>query len=190
VSFESKNGVLLDNYAFRGSDGHTLNRIPPAVLQSFQQHCNYQLIILHYGVNVIGSNNTDFAWYERAMNKTLLYLRANFPDTPILLIGTSDKATRSNGVWQTDAGVPVMTALQQQLAQQHKLGFWNLYESMGGYNAMVKWVSGDTVFAYKDYTHINPKGARKVATLLYTALMEDYRQYVSSAPAGDPDRDD
>jgi lysophospholipase L1-like esterase len=70
-----------------------------------------------------------------------------------------------------------LVEVQQALAEKMNLGFWNLYETMGGEGSMVKWVEGDTVFANKDYTHLNFKGAKKVAYLLYDYLMKEFENY-------------
>ena len=48
---------------------------------------------------------------------------------------------------------------------------------------MVNWVEGDTVLAYKDYMHVNEKGAKRIANLLFTKLMASkkfYEQYAQN----------
>jgi lysophospholipase L1-like esterase len=41
---------------------------------------------------------------------------------------------------------------------------------------MVSWV--DAGIAAKDYIHFSPGGARKIATILYSAIINDYNEYV------------
>jgi lysophospholipase L1-like esterase len=170
VSFEDRKGVYVDNFSFRGTNGTQLLKLDTNHLKAFNAIQAYQLIILHYGINVIGNNNKKLDWYRIGLNKTIQFVKTNFPHAAILLIGCSDKSTKTNGVYQTDEGIPALISLQQNLAQQNQIAFWNLYENMGGYNSMLQWVNGETTLAYKDYTHITFKGAQKIATMLYNSL--------------------
>jgi lysophospholipase L1-like esterase len=43
---------------------------------------------------------------------------------------------------------------------------------------MSVWV--DQKLAATDYIHFSPQGARKIATLLYSALINDYNSYLKS----------
>jgi lysophospholipase L1-like esterase len=70
---------------------------------------------------------------------------------------------------------------QKRVAKKTGSAFWNLFEAMGGKNSMVNWVEGDTVLANKDYTHLNHRGASKVAKLLYKHLMDEYNVYNASS---------
>jgi lysophospholipase L1-like esterase len=49
---------------------------------------------------------------------------------------------------------------------------------MGGKNSMPVWV--DQKLAATDYIHFSPQGARKMATFLYAALINDYNRYLKS----------
>ena len=57
--------------------------------------------------------------------------------------------------------------------------FFDMYDCMGGRNSMVSWVEAG--IAAKDYIHFSPGGARKIATLLYSSLINDYNTFVRSA---------
>ena len=54
--------------------------------------------------------------------------------------------------------------------------FWDMYEVMGGKNSMVEWVKLN--LAATDYIHFAPAGARKISTLLYSALIKEYENYL------------
>ena len=54
--------------------------------------------------------------------------------------------------------------------------FFDMYDCMGGKNSMATWV--DQKLAATDYIHFSPQGARKIATLLYSALINDYNSYL------------
>jgi hypothetical protein len=171
VSFEDTTGVYLDNFSTRGSNGTHLLKMDSSTLQQFNAIQQYDLIVLHFGINVL-NNSSNLDWYKIGLQKTISFLQRQFPHTAILIISTSDKASKTNGQYETDKGVPVLVDIQQQTAAKNGTAFWNLYLNMGGYNSMLAWVEGDTALAYKDYTHINFKGANKVANLLYKQITQ------------------
>ena len=190
VSFESPQGVTLDNFSFRGNSGMSLTRIPAAQLVAFGNVLDYRLIILHYGVNVASAKVKSYSFYERAMTRVVDRMQRAFPNASILIIGMSDKSSRIDGEFVTDPSVPRLLAAQQRLASRNHAAFWNLFEAMGGENSMVSWVEDKPALANHDYTHVNSRGAHKIADLLYTYLMAQYahptpvRARPTPAPAG------
>ena len=183
VSFESENGITLDNFSFRGNSGMSLTRIPFRQLAAFGKAQDYRLIILHYGVNVANAHVRDYTFYERAMTRVVNRMQRAFPQASILIVGMSDKGYREDGEFVTDPSVPLLLAAQQRMAQRNHVAFWNLFEAMGGENSMVGWVESSPPLANKDYTHVNSRGAHKIAELLFTYLMGEYAH---PAPAADP----
>jgi len=181
VSFESPRGVVLDNFSFRGNSGLALTRIPFKTLAAFGKELDYRLIILHYGVNVASASYASYKWYERGMTRVVDRMQRAFPNASILIVGMSDKSSRIDGEFVTDPSVPRLLAAQRQLAVRNHAAFWNLYEAMGGENSMVRWVEDSPALANKDYTHVNGRGAHKIAGLLFSYLMQEYAQ-----PSGTP----
>lgn len=194
VSFESPQGVVLDNFSFRGNSGMSLTRIPARQLAAFGNLLDYRLVILHYGVNVANASVKDYGFYERAMTRVVDRMQRAFPNASILIIGMSDKSSRIDGEFVTDPSVPRLLAAQQHLAQRNHAAFWNLFEAMGGENSMVSWVEDTPALANRDYTHVNSRGAHKIAGLLYSYLLDQYAHPAAtglkpvaapqSAPAG------
>jgi lysophospholipase L1-like esterase len=180
VSFESAQGITLDNFSFRGSSGLSLRRISPRQLAAFEEQQRYDLLILHYGVNVANARLANYHNYTKALGRIIDRLQAACPHTSILLIGMSDKGYRSQGDIVTDPSVPRLLAAQQQLAIQKHIAFWNLFEAMGGENTMARWVEASPSLANRDYIHLNARGARKVADLLYQFLMQHYQAFATS----------
>ncbi len=176
-SMESDSGVFVDNFSFRGNSGMPITKVSQSVYSQTDQCLGYDLIILEYGLNAVSPKVTDFSWYERGMNEVIKHMQASFPSASILLISVGDKSYRNNGVYETDPSVPILVNSQMHMAQKNKLAFWSLYDAMGGYGSMVKWVEGDTVYANKDYTHFNFRGAHKVGKLLFSKIMSEYSDY-------------
>lgn len=176
ISMEDSTGVYIDNYGFRGNTGALTLQLQPQVLEGFQQHFKYDLIVLHYGLNVVSHNDTNYAWYVRSMAKLVEKVKANFPGVPVLMVSTSDVAYNEAGVYITDPVVPVLVATQQNIARTNKTAFFNLYYAMGGEGTIANWVQGDTTYAYKDYMHVNERGANKVAGIFLDKLLHSSKK--------------
>lgn len=176
VCFEADNGVYVDNYSFRGISGVELGRLSRNVLEQTQSEHPYDLVVLHYGANILWKPElTDYTWYGRPMKKVLDSLRSDLPNTSFLVITTADKSYKKGGNYITAPGVTALLKTQHDLAKEHGTAYWNLYAAMGGDGSMTRWVEGDTVLANKDYTHFNRQGAAKVGALLYKAMMDEYK---------------
>lgn len=177
VCFESRKGIFLDNYSFRGISGIELGRLSTSMWRQMQSVRPYDLIVLHYGANVLYKpENTKYDWYGRTMVRVVDSLRRIFPRTSLLIVGTADKSYRKQGKYVTAPGVKALLKVQHTVAESHGLAYWNLYSAMGGDGAMAKWVEGDTTLANRDYTHFNFRGASKVGALLYKAIMDEYQE--------------
>jgi len=176
-SMESDSGIFVDNFSFRGNSGLPLTKVSQNVYSATNACLDYDLIILEYGLNAVSPKVKDFSWYEKGFLSTINHIKASFPNASILIISVGDKAYRHNGIYETDPSVPLLVSSQKKMAEKTGTAFWSLYDAMGGSGSMVKWVQGDTVYANRDYTHFNFRGAPKVGKLLYTKLMSEYADY-------------
>lgn len=178
VSFESENGIILDNFSFRGITGVEFRKIDENFLKAVQSANHYDLIVMQYGVNLLfRPNDTDYSYYTKNMTPVLEKFISAFPKTDILLVSSADRAFRYNGEYQTAKGLPNLLETQAKLAYDHHLAFFNLFETMGGENSIVDWASQKPPLANKDYVHPNGKGADILAEKLFHAMMNDYNNY-------------
>lgn len=177
LSFESDSGVFIDNYAFRGNSGLALTKMPGKVLRGFNTYFDYDLIVLQYGLNVANATMKDYSWYEAGMTRVINHLKNSFPSASFLIVSVGDKSYKNTAGYETDPSIPILVEAQKRIAQKTGAAFWNLYEAMGGYNSMLKWVEGDTVLANKDYTHLNHRGAGKIAAMLYQHLIKEFEDF-------------
>ena len=174
-SFESDSGFILDNYAFRGNSGLPLTKIPLDLLKASQEKLQYDLIILHYGLNVISEKSEDYNWYKIGMERMLSYFKRAFPNTSFLIVSVSDKSyVNEEGVYETILSLENLVEMQEFLAKEKKMAFFNLYQSMGGYNSMVLWADSIYPLANKDYTHLNFRGSKKVSNLIFNSFKNNY----------------
>lgn len=176
-NFDDGRGVHVDNFSQRGNSGIPLVNLKPQVMNAFQREFGYDLIVLHYGTNVLNYGTKAYSWYERSMKKAVDNLRECFPGAAILVISTSDKASKYDTEMRTDSAVVPLTRAQKRYAMQSKAAYVDLFTLMGGSGAMVRWVEETPAMANKDYTHFNFRGSRKVADLIYGQLDEGYATY-------------
>ncbi|HMG82078.1 MAG TPA: hypothetical protein VK559_03505 [Ferruginibacter sp.] len=179
AAFESNDGIYIDNFSFRGITGVEFNYFTPEFLAQVQKTRSYDLLIFQYGPNLLFRPNlTDFSWYTKKMQPILQKIKNAFPQTSILLVSTADKDYDYDGdAWQTEKGVEPLVDGQYAMARTTNIDFFNLYHAMGGANSLVNWVEGDTTYANKDYTHVNSRGGKRIATYLFNAIMNDYNDF-------------
>ena len=179
-SFETSSGVYIDNFSFRGNSGVPLSAITSEMYTAHANSLNYKLVILHFGLNVVSHQQSDYSWYKRSFQKTIQHIKTNFPEASILLLSVTDKGYRENNEWNTESNIPPFVSLQEKLALDNDVAFLNLYEAMGGYNSMKSWVETNPPLANKDYTHPNFRGAEKIAGILFDFVESKYDQFIAN----------
>jgi lysophospholipase L1-like esterase len=176
-NFDNGKGVHVDNFSQRGNSGLPISGFDAGVMQAFNTNLRYDLIILHYGTNVLNYGTKNYFWYERGMKKTVNKIKESFPGVSILIISTADKSTKYDLEMKTDSAVVPLMKAQKRYALETESGFVNLYTLMGGDGSMVKWVDESPARANKDYTHFNQRGAKAIGRLLYDQLNKGYEEY-------------
>lgn len=186
INSADNRGVHIDNFSSRGNSGLPLSLFNASLMQDFDKDLGYDLIILHYGTNVLNYGNLNYNWYERAMTRVVSQLKNCFQNTSFMIISTADKATKYGTEMKTDSAVVPLARAQYHYAKATESGFINLYELMGGENAMVKWVDEVPAMANKDYTHFNTRGSQKVAQFIYDELKSEYELFKKDKKQSQP----
>jgi lysophospholipase L1-like esterase len=177
ASFESKDGIFVDNFSMRGNSGVALDIIPDRILKQFNQFRDYKLIFLQYGLNVIREDSSRYGWYAKKMIKVIEKIKKDFPDASIVLLSVSDRSTNTDAGYKTSSGIPALRNTQRYIAKETGIVFWDLYEAMGGEDSMVKFVGSTPALGAKDYTHLTFKGGRKLAGSLVKSLLFELEEY-------------
>lgn len=178
IAMDDTAGICLDNFSLRGSSGLSLRQIAEKRLQEFNAVRPYDLIVLQYGLNVATQKGTNYDGYYKGMLSVIEHLKAAFPHAGILVVGVGDRAYKDErGELRTMPGVKNLIRYQQRLAAESHVAFWNLFEAMGGEGSMPAMVEAKPQLANYDYTHINFRGGRHLATLLYETLVYGLEQY-------------
>jgi len=170
ASLEGNDGVYVDNFSVRGVSGPQLKRIRSQMFEEFNEKQNYSLVVLQYGLNVSFPTEAHLQNYIKVMDAAIVHVKKAFPNTPIMLFSVSDRSTNQNGEYTTMEGLDKMITTQQNMAKKHQLMFWNMYNAMGGKNAMLTYVKNG--WANKDYTHLNFKGGKEIAKLFAKVLVQ------------------
>lgn len=178
ASFESKTGVVVDNFSMRGNSGIGLSFVKEDMYKSLDSLHHYDLVVLAYGLNVASDKAKDYNWYIRSMNPTIAMIKKSFPNSSILLIGCSDRGANVDGDLKTMPMLKELVQVQRNMAMENHICFWNMFEAMGGDSTMVVWAGmGKHAYANKDYTHLTFYGGKKMADILMGTLLYEKEKY-------------
>ncbi len=179
LSFESASGVIMDNIPLRGASGTLFRRISSTQLEKQYGAEPIRLVILQFGGNSVPYIDTK----ERAkkfgnyFKSNIKYLQAVLPRASFLVIGPTDMATKIKGEFVTYPMLETIRDEVQKAAFAQGVGYFDMYEVMGGKNSMKDWVTADPSLAAPDYVHFTTKGANKMSKLFYDALLKDFDKY-------------
>ncbi len=172
LSLETPTGIIVDNIPMRGSSGTVFTQIQRSQLTDFFEDTNTRLIIMQYGGNMIPQteNPSTISGYVKSLRRQVEYLRKCAPHAAILFIGPSDMSKRIDGEMTTNPLIPYMDRLLARMAHDEHIGYWSIYQAMGGYNSMLSWQQRG--LAGSDYVHFTRRGADKIGDMLADWLLE------------------
>lgn len=178
LAMDDTTGITVDNFSLRGNSGLSLRSVPVWMMREFNEQRPYDLIILQYGLNVATRLGKNYDHYIKGMQTALAHLKEAFPQAAILVVSVGDRDYKTEeGELRTMPGIKNLIRYQQNLAADEAVAFWNLFEAMGGEGSMAELVHAKPSMANYDYTHINFRGGKYLAGLLYEALVYGKEQY-------------
>jgi hypothetical protein len=177
VTIESEDGVVLDNFSFRGITGIELKNLDTAFLKEVSLRNHYDLVVFQYGVNMLyRPQDKEFDWYKRAFDPVIKKFRKCFADAELLIVSSADRAFRYENGYESAVGMEPLVEMQAGMAYDNQIAFYNQFQSMGGRNAIVRWADSSIALANKDYIHPNHRGAEKLGELFFLAFMKEYKK--------------
>ncbi|MFK7049921.1 hypothetical protein FLACOL_02666 [Flavobacterium columnare] len=177
ISFEPENGIVLDNFSFRGITGIELNKISIELLQKLNQENYYDLVVFQYGVNLMfRPNDLNYDYYYEKMSPIIKKFKKEMPKTDFLIFSCSDRAFKYDNEWKTAIGIDSLIKVQARLSYDNKVPFYNLFNSIGGKGIMKKWVDTIPRMASKDYIHFNNRGSKVVAKTIFQSIQKEFEK--------------
>lgn len=178
ICLDSPSGISVDNIPIRGSSGLEFTRMDPTLLTEMCRMLNARMLIFQFGVNVIPGDLDDYTWYENDLCCQLSQLKKLVPGLSIIVIGVSDASRKDGDAYESYSCVKKILNAQKAAAFRSGCVFWDLYAAMGGKNSMPSWVFAKEPLASTDFLHFNYAGARIVGKMLYSALINDYNDFI------------
>jgi hypothetical protein len=176
LSLESDSGIIIDNIPLRGSAGLEFTRVGKQNLIKSYGYIDPDLIILHFGLNIVLNIRDDYTYYEENIYRQTEHLKNIYPECRILLIGVTDMAREDESGIHSYPNIPLIVEAQRRAASRSGVLFWDSRMQMGGKDAIVEWRQNDPPLASNDYTHITYEGGHKLAALLYEAMTNSFTE--------------
>jgi lysophospholipase L1-like esterase len=177
ASFEDAKGVIVDNFGMKSNSGIALSKISAQNWSEFNQLRDYKLIVLQFGLNVLGPKTTQLDWYVKSMVELIGRIKQSCPKASILILGMPDRSVKKDGEYQTMSSIPLMIEAQREIAKKCGVAFWDLFSGMGGENSMISFVNNKPALANKDYTHLTFAGGEKLASIFTKTFLHHFSNY-------------
>lgn len=170
LSIESRNGIIVDNIPQRGSAGLEFTMVDRKNLEESYNKIAPDLIILHYGLNIVKNVRNEYLYYEHGLSRQIARLKETAHSSRLLVIGVTDMASSENGLIESYDNIPSIIKSQQTTADETGASFWDSYSAMGGKSSIILWSKKKPPLAQSDYVHFTYPGADTLSKLLYGAL--------------------
>jgi D-alanyl-lipoteichoic acid acyltransferase DltB (MBOAT superfamily) len=170
ISIESKTGIIVDNIPQRGSAGLEFTMVDRDNLQDAYRMLAPDLLILHYGLNIVKNVREDYSYYKRGLLRQLLLLEEIAPSTPVLVIGVTDMAVNEGDSIISYRNIPSIIKAQKEAALEAGASFWDSYSAMGGRSSIIAWAGKRPPLAQQDYVHFTYPGADTLSQMLDKAM--------------------
>lgn len=168
-------GVKVHNIPMRGSAGMLFKKLDAKHFTKFMGSFEPSMFILQFGGNAAPylSDSTSVAKYANRFGGQLEYLRAVWPEIPMLIIGPSDMGSSEDYPM-----VDNIIAEFKRVSLEQGCLFWDLKAVQGGEGAMGDWSEMEPAWASSDLVHFTPRGAKEIGRLLDIALRAEYKSWV------------
>ncbi len=173
-SLEGDYGVQVDNIAMRGSSGTFFGAVDKNAFGQMLNDLSVDLVIMQFGGNSVPwlRDSASVRRYAKFFGGQLETLKRLKPDMAIVFIGPSDMSKLKNGEYETYRLLPYCVEQLKKIALSSGVGYWDLFEAMGGENSMPAWVEKD--LGRSDHIHFSIAGSRIAAQLFYDAFISEY----------------
>jgi len=176
-------GVTYEALGINGAEAGVILKWNEAMLAAYLQGRNPGLIVLSYGTNEASDPSWTEDGYEAMFSSLLERLRQAAPTASILVLGPSDRWSRTRYGIKQVTGIDWVIAAQKRACRANRCAYWDTRARMGGPGSMRDWVYAG--LAQADYVHFTVPGYRRLADVLYGDLMEQYAVYQKARAEAD-----
>jgi lysophospholipase L1-like esterase len=176
---KAQRGVVYSSLGVNGANVTLLSHaLDPQHWATQLRHYQPDLVIINYGTNESGfATFVDTSWGAE-LRTIIKRIRTAVPGTSILLMSPMDRGGKDeSGAIATLPALPRLVAMEQKIAFEQGVGFFNTFEAMGGEGTMARWYASEPRLVGADYIHPMPAGARIVGDLLFSAFRQGFEQY-------------
>ncbi len=172
-------GVVYDSLGLNGAYVSVPSRMFQEKHWAEQlRHRQPDLIIINYGTNESVYAKFIEQSYEKELKEIIRRVRASLPATSILVMSPMDRGQRdASGDVTTNPAITRLVHIQERIAAETRVAFFNTYQAMGGAGTMGRWYEAEPRLVGADFTHPMPAGAKLVGGLLHQALFDGYNRH-------------
>lgn len=171
LSLESETGVIIDNVPVRGSAGLEFVMTDYETFRKSVARLAPDIIFMQFGLNVVRNVRSEYHYYEEGLVKQIEYLKRASGGVPVILIGVTDMALRTNDTIRRFSNIRAIRDAQQNAAARSGALFWDAWKSMGGPGSILEWRNHVPPLASRDLTHLSNAGADTVAARIFSQLL-------------------
>ncbi len=170
-------GIQVDNLGIRGHSGDGLNSISNDVLCAQVQKQNTQLIVFHYGNNIVPylkSDEQSKKWLLKLFKNVFAKYKKDCPNTSFLVIGPGDMGYEKSGEAQSYSSANILNDWLKELSKEQGFSYFDFYHFMKKEGGILGWKKNG--WAGLD-GHLTPTGQRIFAKKLTGELLTAYQKH-------------
>lgn len=132
------------------------------------------LVIFGLGINDSACDSLTFSpdKFKNGYRRLIQKVHAVSPDCAMIFITNNDSYRYAKKGMEYNYNADEVRTAMIELATEYNAAVWDLYGVMGERNSVHKWLK--VGYISKDKLHFTPKGYRRIADLLFEAIMTDW----------------
>lgn len=145
-----------------------------ADLERDLQLVNPDLVIFGLGINDSACDSLTFSpdKFKNGYRRLIQKVHAVSPDCAMIFITNNDSYRYVKGGMEYNYNADEVRVAMIELAAEYNAGVWDLYGVMGERGSVHTWL--EVGYISKDQLHFSPKGYRRIADLLFEAILADF----------------
>ena len=138
------------------------------------QLVNPDLVLFGLGINDSACDSLSFSpdKFKEGYRRLIEKVHAVSPNCAFIFITNNDSYRYVKGGMEYNYNADEVRTAMMELATEYNAGVWDLYGVMGERDSVHKWF--EVGYISKDNLHFTPKGYRRIAELLFEAILNDW----------------